>query len=227
MGNYLKKERIENSNTGKYKYKYFVKCSSCSKEYWTKTFYKDNKIITCKSCAGKQSYTPSKVKRKDTRKRGQGYITKQGYHLIYDGTKYVCAHRIPFPDIKPEEVVHHIDGDKLNNTLQNLVVLTKSHHRDAHHSLEFLAYELIKVGLITYNKDNNLYSMSSSMTKIIELISVNSGKPQTDDAVGNPEPSHVSGRCNDYPIEEYIISMMEARNTQTDGAVGDDIVSSA
>ena len=65
------------------------------------------------------------------------------------------------------------------------------------------------------DRDTNSYNLSSSMRKLIELISVNSGKPLTDDAEGNPEPNPFWGRCNDYPVEEYIRSLMEARNTQT------------
>ena len=66
------------------------------------------------------------------------------------------------------------------------------------------------------------------MEKFIELISVNSEEPLTDGAEGNSEPSQqVVGRCNDYPIEEYARSLVEARNTQTGSAEGDDIVCSA
>lgn len=125
---------------------------------------------------------------------------------------------MPFPDLPSSMVVHHIDGDKLNNALGNLVPLTKQDHREAHGSLERVSYQLIQAGLIEYDRGSNSYNLSSSMKKLMELIPVNSGEPLTGGAEGNPEPSQqkIVGRCNDYPVAEYIRSLMEARDTQTD-----------
>lgn len=224
---YLERNRIEESPKGRYKYEYKVCCRVCSKVYWTRS-YPSKQPPRCHSCAGTQTYTPSKIERENIRNRGDGYITKQGYHLIYDGEKYVPAHRYPFPKLPSNMVVHHIDGDKLNNELSNLIPLSKENHRKAHGSLEKCSYVMIQSGLVEYNISSNTYNLSSPMMKILELISVNSGNPVTVGADGNPEPSpYLWGRCNDYPVEEYIRSLMEARNTQTCCGVGDDIVSSA
>lgn len=209
--NYLQRQRLEDSTEGKYRYRYLVTCRVCAKEYWTKNF--PSKPPRCSSCAGSQTYTPHLTERKDIRKRGDGYITKQGYHLIFNGTEYVPAHRVGFPDLPSEMVVHHIDGNKLNNVLDNLVPLSKADHREAHGSLERVAYQFIQAGLVVYDSSNNSYDLSSIMKKLMMLIPVNSGKPLTDGAEGNPEPSLVRGRCNDYPIEEYIRSLMEAQDT--------------
>lgn len=216
----LATKAIKCPNGGRTKYQYLYECRVCTVQYWSQASYKEPP--RCRSCAGRQTYTPSKVDRADIRKRGDGYITKQGYHLVYDGTGYVPAHRLAFPDLPPSMVVHHIDGDKLNNDLSNLVPLSRADHRRAHSSLEDQAFVLIQKGLITYDATTNTYSLSSSMKKLIELIPVNSGEPQTDGAVGNPEPSqpHEVGRCNDYPLEEYARSLVEARDTQTDNAEG-------
>ncbi len=40
----------------------------------------------------------------------------------------------------------------------------------------------------------------------------NSGKPLTDNAEGNPEPSLVGGRRRDYPEMEYTVSAVEAHS---------------
>lgn len=209
---YLDRRRITDSPKGKYRYEYFVQCRICNTEYWTRTYHREQP--RCKSCAGTETYTPARVSRKDARKRGQGYITKQGYHLVFDGEKYVPAHRLAIPDLPEDWVVHHIDGDKLNNLEVNLIALSKQAHREAHGSLERNSYELIRHGLIVYCRETNSYNLSTSMKKLMEANPVNSGEPQTDGAVGNPEPSQqLVGRCNDYPLGEYARSLVEAQDT--------------
>lgn len=211
MKKYLERKRLEN-NGDKYRYEYLVECSGCAKQYWTKSY--PSKPARCRRCAGTQSYTPAKESRINQRKRGEGYITKQGYLLVYDGNGYVPAHRVVLPPKDPNNVIHHIDGDKLNNLLSNLVELTKQAHREAHGSLERVSYQLIQAGLIEYNRETNSYNLGRALQKCIALNPVNSGNIQTGDAVDNPEPSQlITGRCNDYPKGEYIRSLMEAQDT--------------
>lgn len=211
---YLEKRRVRNTPKDVYKYEYFVECPECNFKRWVRNGQSKTNF-RCAKCAGRMSYKPSKTERKDKLRRGQGYITKQGYHLIYDGEKYVPAQRLAFPNLPDGMVVHHINGDKLDNRIENLMPLSKSDHRNAHHSLESVAMKLVKLGLVTYDRENNSYNLSSSMEKFIELISVKTGEALTDDAEGNPVPSPNWGRCNDYPVEEYIRSLMEVRSTQT------------
>lgn len=223
---FIECKRSGEFSNGKPCYQYKVKCRVCAKIYWTKAYHKEQP--RCKSCAGKQSYTPAKANRKDMRIRGDGYITKQGYHLIYNGEKYIPAHHFAFPDLPSNHVVHHIDGDKLNNQLSNLIALSKQKHRKAHGSLEKVSYLLIQAGLIEYNRNSNSYNLSTTMKRFMDANPVNSGKLLTDNAEDNPEPSQqIVGRCNDYPIEEYARSLVEAQDTQTSKVEGDDIVSSA
>lgn len=74
-----------------------------------------------------------------------GKITIGGYIYIYSPrhpncTKYgyVCEHRLLMEKklkrlLKLTEIVHHIDGNPLNNDIKNLVVLkNKSEHRLSH-----------------------------------------------------------------------------------------------
>lgn len=221
---YLERKRLEDSPKGKYLYSYLVQCPECQQTRWTTSY--PTKPPRCSSCAGRISYTPSKVSRTDERKRGEGYITKQGYLLVYDGSSYVPAHRIVLKPKDPKNVIHHIDGDKLNNLADNLVELTKAEHRKAHASLEKLGYLLIQQGLINYDMNTNSYNLSRALQKCIALNPVNSGEPLTDDAEGNPEPSLAIGRCNDYPKGEYIKSLMEAQDTLPCKDEGEDIVCS-
>lgn len=58
------------------------------------------------------------------------------------------------------EVVHHIDLDKTNNDLRNLVLLRdESAHRAAHNSLVRVAASLVKSGLIRYVRGRNCYEI--------------------------------------------------------------------
>jgi len=190
---YLSRRKTESG-----KYQYLVECSVCKGQRWQS----HARATNCKSCAGRLSYSPATVPRKDARQIGEGYITKQGYHLIFKDGAYVPAQRIPFPDLPVDWVVHHVDGNKLHNEIPNLHPCTKTEHREIHGQLEKLSYYLIQQGFIEF--DGAKYAFSTSMKKFMLANSVNSGKPVSIDIDGNPEPSQVQpGRCNDYPDREY------------------------
>ena len=55
------------------------------------------------------------------------------------------------------ECVHHIDGDTLNNDINNLLLVTRSEHTIAHISLQHCVAELYKQGIIDFNKDIGQY----------------------------------------------------------------------
>ena len=191
--------RTQINPKGKTVYQYLVECPSCNEQRWQ---WKTNGTY-CKSCAGRVSYTLPQVERKDKRKHGNGYITKQGYHLLFNGQSYVPAHRLAFPDIPDTHVVHHIDGNKLNNKLNNLLPLSKQAHRELHGQLEQVSYGLIQNGFIEFDESSGAYRLSTSAQKWVEQYSVNSGELLPGGAGDNPEPSPLRGRCNDYPFEEY------------------------
>lgn len=76
---------------------------------------------------------------------GAGWITTSGYHRRTDGTRMQYAHRViaeralgrPLP---AGAIVHHVDGDRLNNAPSNLVICpSTSYHQLIHqrqHALE-------------------------------------------------------------------------------------------
>ena len=85
---------------------------------------------------------------------GKGYVTKQGYHLTWTGKRYEPTHRVLLKNsgyIIPEgHAVHHVDGDKINNELDNLVVLSKRDHRLLHSQLENVSMQLVREGYIKF-----------------------------------------------------------------------------
>jgi hypothetical protein len=55
------------------------------------------------------------------------------------------------------EVVHHIDNDRLNNTVENLWLTNGSDHTRAHVSLTKAAWEAFKQGHIKFDRETGKY----------------------------------------------------------------------
>lgn len=98
------------------------------------------------------------------------YINHSGYKEVWcgrgDGSRgrkdgYRLEHHLIVEDLigrklQKGEVVHHINGDKLDNRIENLSLFeTMSLHRQAHNSLEDVAMQMVKDGLIGF--DNGKY----------------------------------------------------------------------
>lgn len=144
-------------------------CDECGDErkvsYWG---VKNKTEHLCSSCSNKRAfdkkkdgYKPWNIGKTYQKASGNYYVNKQGYKLYYIGDKtykggYVAEHRIVMElhlgrRLKKGEVIHHIDGNKQNNDLSNLLLTNKSDHRNVHHQLESIAYLLIQSGLIKFN----------------------------------------------------------------------------
>jgi len=62
---------------------------------------------------------------------------------------------------KPGEIVHHIDGNRLNNAAENLHVFNSpSDHGAAHRSLELIAFELLQRGLVVFDRERGRYQFA-------------------------------------------------------------------
>ncbi len=71
-------------------------------------------------------------------------VTDSGYkkllrptHIRADGKGYVGEHTLVMESyikrlLKSDEIVHHIDGDKLNNDIGNLKLMTEQEHKSLH-----------------------------------------------------------------------------------------------
>lgn len=95
---------------------------------------------------------------------------KPGKHINY--SNYICLtingksyaeHKLIMEKIlrrklKKGECVHHIDGDRQNNKKYNLSLCeNKGKHGNVHYSLQFIAYELVKMGIIKFNRNTSKY----------------------------------------------------------------------
>jgi|15BtaG_2_1085339.scaffolds.fasta_scaffold00211_20 hypothetical protein len=193
----------------------------------------------CERCENKftctyQSYTKGQRRRENN---GETYCQPCASHLNHwnggvqwtgDGYKNVTAgkgkykreHRLVMEqlldrELTKQEIVHHINGEKLDNRLENLALCpNKSVHQKAHYSLEQIGMELVKAGLVWYSHETNTYYVAHD--KLRELL----GHPEE----GNQQPS--PGR---EPSEGSTTSSNSVSDTMKDherGApkLGDDIV---
>lgn len=66
------------------------------------------------------------------------YINDNGYECFYNGVGEVKVHRFLYEkyhkvSLLPWVVIHHINGDKRDNRIENLKPMTPSEHGSTHH----------------------------------------------------------------------------------------------
>jgi hypothetical protein len=160
------------------------KCDHCFAEF---TKAKNGKIYDpesksyCKNCiskigvaklAGSAGYQ-AKIKNKFTNRVGTVISGKEGYPEVYIGKDYPyrpggyrCIREHIFVmetylqrRIEKGEIVHHIDGNKKNNKLENLFLTTVAEHNKLHAESESIIFELVKQGLVIFNRDTARYEL--------------------------------------------------------------------
>ena len=101
---------------------------------------------------------------------GKKVRQKSGYYEIYTrkthpyrpNDNWVREHIIVMENflgrrLEKNEVVHHIDGDKTNNNINNLDLCTINEHNNCHAKAELIVFELFKKGFVEYDKVNKKY----------------------------------------------------------------------
>lgn len=107
--------------------------------------------------------------------KGGKYIGGDGYVMIYVGDNgseigwhsYRKEHTIVFEEslnrkLTADEVIHHIDGDKTDNQIENLWLTDGIGHRNAHNSLQNIGYVLYKKGIIGFDKTQGSYFLKDN-----------------------------------------------------------------
>ena len=139
--------------------------------------YKIKKTPFCKNCVtiGTQKgiKRPQFSRNLSPKWKGGEYISSDGYMMVKCEGKFDKSGRQVYKkqhiliyeqflgrEIKTQrgymgEQVHHIDGDKLNNSINNLHLCSDTReHRNIHCQLQTIAYELVKKGVIIFDKKN-------------------------------------------------------------------------
>lgn len=106
------------------------KCKECDVEL------SDYRSLYCRKCSKSGKRNPMYGK-KSSRNKG-GSIGKLGYRFIWIKGKKVYEHRYIMEQalnrkLKKNEIVHHIDENKLNNKIENLALLSPKYHQRLHH----------------------------------------------------------------------------------------------
>lgn len=100
-------------------------------------------------------------------KKNYNYVRHDGYYNY----KSTLNHRNIYQSyynvvLRPNQPIHHIDGDKLNNSIENLYMTDSSEHTKIHKQLESLAFELVSKGVISFDKEQGKYCINQD--KIIK-----------------------------------------------------------
>lgn len=99
-------------------------------------------------------------------------VASDGYKEIYVGKNYThrpgsgCIREHIYimemylnRPLKKGEIVHHIDGNKKNNQLDNLFLTTVQEHNKMHACSESIIFELVKRELVIFNREIGRYEL--------------------------------------------------------------------
>jgi len=162
------------------------KCDTCGKTFERQSGRTRKNLNNhfCSSC-----YDPSTINKLGRAKRFQGYesrignkwIDSCGYINVYIGPKNsnkrqytgerdycgsIREHVFIMEEylersLKKGEVVHHIDGNKTNNNLDNLQVMSVADHNNCHGKSKEVIFDLYKQGIVGYNRETKKYYIVS------------------------------------------------------------------
>lgn len=225
-------------------------CDGCGHEQWVSYWNLYRKPVhLCRYCNNVKSgeerrgkyESHNKGKKQEPKSVGNYYINSSGYSEIWVGKHttnnvggYYREHRMMMElelcrELTSTEIIHHINGDKMDNWLDNLYLCEDDkHHRNVHGQLERVSMELVRAGAIKFDKESGQYYLDPYVREFIS---------KSLELLGNPEEGNQQRSLRDLPLEERsttiqkwsTLKRVEAGDTQetVEELSGDDIVCSA
>lgn len=199
-------------------------CDVCGKETQT-SFANYNKALrpdkttNCKKCACIKSGEkrrgvplrggprPKVWGEKHHSWKGGKFIASDGYVKVHLGSprKYRKEHFLVMEEflgrnLDPKEVVHHIDGNKQNNKLDNLVLCeNESDHQKLHSSLYDLSKLLVVNGLISFDKDSREYKAVGKLRELLEKPEAANQQPSLESNLLEGSTTRNKSQVDDVP----------------------------
>lgn len=139
--------------------KLFYKQPSDSKKYWLKKRFCS---IECSGTTFKKGHKPKHIDKlrsvygKDHHLwKGGRSITNRGYMEIKVNKKRYLEHRYVMEQhlgrkLQRHEHVHHVNGDKLDNRLENLKLMSREEHNKMHTEERWRADKPFRKGLVAH-----------------------------------------------------------------------------
>lgn len=128
--------------TNKHKY-FWLACVNCGKERWVQFRKGKIEFERCNNCNGKGKTHPCW---RGGKKKGQGYVfiwidSKDPFFEMANNHRYVLEHRLVMAKhlgrcLKSWEIVHHKNGTRDDNRIENLELTTQGEHMKLYRKLE-------------------------------------------------------------------------------------------
>jgi len=122
-----------------------IESNSFHKPYWNRTVY-SGICDFCKNCfytlrsngSGKNRFCNSECRYKFlSMKMLKNGCIENGYRRFEIRGRHIFEHRLVMEKfigrkLRKSECIHHIDGDRLNNSIENLEIISRSQHTSFH-----------------------------------------------------------------------------------------------
>lgn len=130
---------LVNMHKGNVKVRVESTCHGCGKKYFTKRLYESLVQKFCsRGCQGK-FFSLNNLRKKENNGHWIGGVSNNGGYLrITHGDESWKYHHRKIMEVhlgrelSSDEIVHHVNGDKKDNRIENLEIMTRAEHMNHH-----------------------------------------------------------------------------------------------